>query len=132
MEKTRSFRFMVFTTYLPLPLLGIIVIFGVMGKMLNVGWLESAPGVLNIPMLITYFLSLFMGSVYGFMKKEESVYLMAFIAIGLWIIGIVLSQVLTFSREIMIGINVILIAAFLVLHVMQYLATKKWEARLTA
>ncbi|MCP4570237.1 MAG: hypothetical protein GY841_21875 [FCB group bacterium] len=130
MEKTRSFRFMVFMTYLPLPLLGIIVIFGVMGKMLNVGWLESAPGVLNIPMLIAYFLSLFMGSVYGFLKKEESVYMMAFIAIGLWVIGIVLSQVLTFSREIMIGINVILIAAFLVLHVMQYLATKKWEARL--
>ena len=93
MEKTRPFRFMAFTTYLPLPLLGIIVIFGVMGKLLNVGWLESAPGVLNIPMLIAYFLSRLMGAVYGFMKKEESVYLMAFIAIGLWIVGIFLSQI---------------------------------------
>ena len=130
MEKTRPFRFMTFMTYLPLPLLGIIVIFGLMGRMLNVGWLESAPGVLNIPMLITYFLSLIMGSVYGFMKKEESVYLMAFISIGLWIIGIILSQVLSFSREIMIGINVIIIAALLVLHIMQYVATRKWDARL--
>lgn len=130
MEWTRPFRFLAFTTYLPMPLLGIMVIFGVLGKLMHVGWLESAPGVLLIPTLLAYYTSLFWGAIYGYLKKEDTVYLMAFVGIGLWIIGLILSKILTFSREIMIGLNVIIIAAVMVLHILQYSATKKWEARI--
>ena len=63
MKRTRLFRFLAFITYLPLPLLGIMLIFGVLGKLMHVGWLESAPGVLLIPMLITYYTSLIWGAV---------------------------------------------------------------------
>ncbi len=125
----RPFRFLIFMTYLPLPLLGIMLIFGIMGKLFHVGWLESAPGVLLIPMLMAYYISLIMGAVYGYMKKEDSVYLMAFIGIGIWILGFILSGILSFPREVMIGINLILLSALMVLHFMQYMATRKWEAR---
>ena len=121
---------MTFSTYLPIPLLGIMVIFGLMGKLFNVGWLESAPDVLLIPTLLAYYVSLVMGGIYGFIKSEDSVYLMAFVGCGVWILGFLLSSFLTFDRSIMIGINVILLAAILVLHILQYLATKKWENRL--
>lgn len=130
MERTRPFRFLTFTTYLPLPLLGIMVIFGVLGKLMQVGWLESAPGVLLIPTLLAYYASLFWGAVYGYLKKEDTVYLMAFVAIGIWIIGLIFSRVLSFSREIMVGINLVILGAVLVLHLLQYSATKKWEARI--
>jgi len=129
--KTRWFKVLSTTTYLPLPLLGIMVIFGVMGKLLHVGWLESAPDVLLIPTLIAYYISLILGAVYGYLKKEEGVYLMAFIAAAVWIIGFVLGAALSLAQNIMIAINVILLAALLALHILQYLATKKWEARIT-
>ena len=129
--KTRWFKVLSTTTYLPLPLLGIMVIFGVMGKLLHVGWLESAPDVLLIPTLIAYYISLILGAVYGYLKKEEGVYLMAFIAAAVWIIGFVLGTALSLAQNIMIAINVILLAALLALHILQYLATKKWEARIT-
>lgn len=129
--KTGWFKVLSTTTYLPLPLLGIMVIFGVMGKLLHVGWLESAPDVLLIPTLIAYYISLILGAVYGYVKKEEGVYLMAFIAAAVWIIGFVLGAALSLAQNIMIAINVILLAALLALHILQYLATKKWEARIT-
>ena len=132
MERTRPFRFLTFSTYLPLPLLGIMVIFGVLGKLMQVGWLESAPGVLLIPTLLAYYTSLIWGSIYGYLKKEDSVYLMSFIAIGVWIIGLILSKILTFPRGIMIGINAIILGALLVLHILQYSATKKWESRISS
>ena len=131
MKKTRIFRFMAFMTYLPLPLLGIIIIFGLMGKFLGVGWLESAPGVLKDPMILAYFLSLIMGAIYGYMKSEDSVYFMAFIAIGVWILGFVLARFLTLPDGVMYVINMILIGAVLILHIMQYKATRKWDSRLT-
>jgi len=131
MNKTRPFRFLTFTTYLPLPILGIMVIFGLMGKFLNIGWLQSAPDVLMIPMLLLYYVSLVMGAIYGYMKQEESVYMMAMIGVGIWIIGFLLGAFLSFSGPVMIGINVIILAAVLVLHILQYLHTKKWEARFT-
>ncbi len=131
MQKTKLFRFLSFMTALPLPLLGIMLIFGVMGKVLEVGWLSSAPDVLLIPTLLTYYISLILGAVYGLLKKEESVYLMAFIGAAIWILGFILDSALSLSREIMIGVNVFLLAVILVLHVLQYRATKKWEDRLT-
>jgi len=106
-----------------------MVIFGLMGKFLSIGWLQSAPDVLMIPMLLLYYVSLVMGAIYGYMKQEESVYMMAMIGIGIWIIGFLLGAFLTFSRPVMIGINVIILAAVLVLHILQYTHTKKWEAR---
>jgi len=77
MYKTRPFRMLTFTTYMPLPIIGIMAIFGIMGQLLNIGWLQSAPDVLMIPMLLLYYISLVMGAIYGYMKQEESVYLMA-------------------------------------------------------
>ncbi len=129
MERKRAFRFLTFTTYLPLPLLGIMIIFGVLGKLMHVGWLESAPGVLLIPTLLTYYVSITWGAIYGYLKREDMVYLMAFISIALWIVGLGLNKILTFSREVMIGLNVFILAALLALHILQYSATKKWEAR---
>ncbi len=122
---------MTFMTSLPLPLLGIMVIFGVMGRVFKVGWLESAPDVLLIPTLLAYYISLIMGIVYGYLKKEDSVYLLAGIGVGIWVLGFFLDGMLSFPREIMIGINVVLLGALLVLHIMQYRATKKWDERLS-
>ncbi len=130
MNKTRTFRFLTFTTFLPLPILGIMVIFGGMGALFKIGWLQSAPDVLLIPMLLLYYISLIMGALYGYMKQEDSVYLMAMIGIAIWIVGFLLGAFLSFGRPVMIGINVILLAAVLVLHILQYSHTKKWEARL--
>lgn len=130
MIRSRSFRFLTFTTYLPLPILGIMVIFGLLGKMFSIGWLQSAPDVLMIPMLILYYISLLMGAIYGILKGEEPVYLMAVIGIGVWIIGFVIGAVLSFPSPTMMGINLILLAVLLFLHIMQYAYTKKWEARL--
>jgi hypothetical protein len=119
-----------FTTYMPLPIIGIMAIFGLMGQLLSIGWLQSAPDVLMIPMLLLYYISLVMGAFYGYMKQEESVYLMAVIGIAVWIVGFLLGSFLSFSKPVMIGINVVLLAALLVLHILQYMHTKKWEARL--
>jgi len=129
MKKTRPFRFLTFTTYLPLPILGIMVIFGLMGELFDIGWLQSAPDVLLIPMLLFYYISLIMGALYGFAKREESVYMMALIGIAIWIVGFILGSVLSLSRPVMIGINVVILAILLVLHILQYLNTKKWESR---
>jgi hypothetical protein len=128
---TQPFRALKFTTYLVLPILGIMVIFGLMGEMLKVGWLQSAPDVLLIPMLVLYYISLAIGAVYGYLKHEESVYLLAMISIAIWIVGFLLGSFLTFSRPVMMGINLFLLAALLVLHILQYSHTKKWEMRLT-
>lgn len=129
-DKPRPFRFLTFTTYMPIPILGIMIIFGLLGWMLNVGWLQSAPDVLLIPMLILYYISLVMGAIYGYLKGEEPVYLMALISIGVWIIGFVLGAALSLPEATMMAINLILLAALLVLHIMQYKYTKIWEARL--
>lgn len=131
MQKTRAFRFLNFMTSLPLPLLGIMVIFGAMGRLFKVGWLESAPEVLLIPTIFAYYVSLIMGGVYGYMKKEDSVYILAGVGVGLWLVGILLGLLLSFPREIMIGIDVIILAALLVLYILQYRATKKWDDRLS-
>jgi hypothetical protein len=82
------------------------------------------------PMLILYYISLLMGAVYGILKSEEPVYLMAVIGIGVWIIGFVVGAVLALPGPTMMGINLILLAVLLFLHIMQYSYTKKWEARL--
>jgi hypothetical protein len=129
MEKTRPFRFLAFTTYLPLPLMGIMVIFGLLGYLMQVGWLQSAPEVLLIPTLLLYYISLVMGAIYGLLKKEESVYLIAFIGIAVWVVIFILSGILALPDSTMIAVNIILIAALLVLHVLQYYYTKKWESR---
>lgn len=130
MLRSRPFRFLTFTTYLPLPILGIMVIFGLLGKLFSIGWLQSAPDVLMIPMLILYYVSLVMGAVYGILKNEEPVYLMAVIGIGVWVVGFVIGALLSFPGPTMMGINLILLAVLLFLHIMQYAYTKKWEARL--
>lgn len=130
MAKTRPFRFLAFTTYLPLPLLGIMVIFALMGKFLQVGWLESAPDVLMIPMWIAYYVSLLMGALYGFIKKEDAVYLVAFVGIAVWVVGGILGRLRPFQEGVMISLTIIFLTALLILHVFQYRATKKWEARL--
>lgn len=130
MDKTRPFRFLTFTTYMPLPILGIMIIFGLMGKLMNVGWLQSAPDVLLIPMLILYYLSLAMGAVYGYLKREESVYLMALIGIAVWVVGFLIGALMSRNDSILIGVNVIILAAVTILHILQYSYTKKWEARL--
>jgi uncharacterized membrane protein len=106
-----------------------MIIFGLMGEIFNIGWLQSAPDVLMIPMLLLYYISLIMGAIYGYLKQEESVYLMAMIGIGLWIVGFLLGAFLSFSRPVMIGINGIILAALLVLHIVQYKHTKNWEVR---
>jgi hypothetical protein len=131
MKKSRIFRFLAFATYLPLPLLGIMVIFAILGKMMQVGWLESAPDVLMIPTLLAYYISLLLGVIYGLFKKEDSVYLMALISVGVWIIAFVFGRLLSLPREAMIAINVVLLAALLILHVLQYRATKRWDLRLS-
>ena len=128
-EAPRPFRILTFTTYMPIPILGIMVIFGVLGKILNVGWLQSAPDVLLIPMLILYYISLVMGAIYGYLKGEEPVYLMALIGIGIWVIGFVLGALVSLSETAMIAINLLLLGMLLVLHIMQYRYTKKWESR---
>ena len=130
-DRTRPFRFLAFVTYLPIPMIGIMVVFALLGKLMGVGWLESAPEVLMIPMLLAYYLSLIMGGVYGFLKHEETVYLMSFIALAIWLVGGLIGTYASMPRTIMIVINVILIGALLVLHILQYQATKKWEKRLS-
>jgi len=130
MKPSKPFKLLTVTTYLPMPLLGIMVLFGVGGKLFHVGWLESAPDVLLIPTLILYYVSLIMGAIYGYLKKEDTVYMMALIGLAVWIVGIILSKVLSLPREAMVAINIIIIAAILVLHIFQYVATKKWEARI--
>ncbi len=129
-KKPRAFRFLAFVTYLPLPLLGIMVIFGLLGRIMHVGWLESAPSVLLVPMFLAYYISLFMGAIYGYLSKEESVYLLAIISIGVWAVGSLLGLIDVMPREIMIIVNVILLGGLLVLHVLQYRATRQWETRL--
>jgi|WetSurMetagenome_2_1015567.scaffolds.fasta_scaffold195264_1 hypothetical protein len=129
MDKTRSFNFLAYMTYAPLPLLGIIVLFYGMGKLMQVGWLESAPDVLMIPTFIAYFISLFMGTIYGLMKKEDSVYLMAIISLAVWVM-IYIFKLFSLPREAMIAVNIVILGALGVLHIMQYRATKKWESRL--
>jgi hypothetical protein len=80
-------------------------------------------------MLILYYISLVMGAVYGYLKGEEPVYLMALISIGIWIVGFVLGALVALSETTMMAINLILLAVLLVLHIMQYRYTKNWEAR---
>ena len=129
MEKTRPFRFLAFMTYVPLPLLAIMLVFYGIGKAMDVGWLESAPDVLMIPTFIAYFISLIMGAMYGMAKKEDSVYLMAFISMGVWIL-IYLFKLFSLPREAMIAVNIVILGALGLLHILQYRATKKWESRL--
>lgn len=107
-----------------------MIIFGVMGRVLNVGWLQSAPDVLMIPMLALYYVSLGMGAIYGYMKQEESVYLMALFGIGVWIIGFLFGALISLGESVMIAINIVFLLAILVLHLLQYSATRKWETRL--
>lgn len=132
MNQTKPFTILMYSTYAPLWLAGIMVIFGLLGKLFTIGWLEAAPGVLMIPMLLSYYISLIMGAIYGYLKGEDSVYLMALLGVGAWIVGILISSFTPFSKEVMYVINIIFIAAFLVLHILQYIATKKWETRLIA
>lgn len=129
MKKTRWFRFLAAVTYAPLPLLGFMLVFVVMGKLFHVGWLESAPDVLLIPMLICYYLSLLTGAIYGYLKKEEAVYLPSLVAMGIWIVGFALAGFLTLSRDIMVAINIVLLTMVAILHIAQYRATKKWDNR---
>jgi len=129
MKKTIWFKFMAAVTYVPLPLLGFMLIFLVMGKLLHVGWLESAPDVLLIPTLVCYYLSLIVGAIYGYLKKEEAVYLPSLVAIGIWIVGFALAEFLTLSRDVMIAINIVLLTMVTILHIAQYRATKKWDNR---
>ncbi|MCK5124939.1 MAG: hypothetical protein KAR42_01680 [candidate division Zixibacteria bacterium] len=129
---TKIFTVLKISTYAPLWFLGIMVIFGVLGKLLNIGWLGSAPHVLMIPMLICYFASLIIGAIYGYLKGEDSVYLMALLGIGGWIVGLLISAFTSISTEIMYVINGIFLVAYLVLHILQYIATKKWETRILA
>jgi hypothetical protein len=126
---TKPFRSLTFTTYAPMWILGVMVIFGAMGYFLKIGWLQSAPDVLLIPMLLLYYLSLAIGAIYGYLQKEETVYLMALISIGVWILGFVIGAILSLADSIMIGINLFILAVLLVLHLFQYSATKKWETR---
>jgi len=129
MDKTRSFRFLAFMTYVPIPLLGIMILFYGMGKIMQVGWLESAPDVLMIPTFIAYFISLIMGAVYGMLKKEDSVYFMAIISLAVWAM-VYLFKLFSLPREAMIAVNIVILGALLILHFMQFRATKKWESRL--
>jgi len=130
--RTRPFRFLAFVTYLPIPMIGIMIVFALLGKLMQVGWLESAPEVLMIPMLLAYYVSLIMGGIYGLLKHEETVYLMSLIAIGIWLVGGLIGAYAGMPQTVMIVINVIFLGALLVLHVLQYQATKKWEKRLFA
>ncbi|MFH1701660.1 MAG: hypothetical protein ABIE07_13865 [Candidatus Zixiibacteriota bacterium] len=130
MDKTRPFRFLAFMTYAPIPLLGIMIIFGFMGKVLGVGWLESAPDVLLIPTLLAYYISLIFGAIYGYLKNKSKVYQPALAGIGAWIIGMIFSAFISLSNSVMIVINSVFVIIFLVLHILQYMATRKWENRI--
>ncbi|MEZ5358776.1 MAG: hypothetical protein R3F48_08065 [Candidatus Zixiibacteriota bacterium] len=127
---TKVFSVLKISTYAPLWLLGIMIIFSLLGRFTHIGWLESAPNVLMIPMLICYYVSLIMGAIYGYIKGEDSVYLMAVFGIAAWLIGLAISAFTSFGSQIMYVINGIFLLVFLVLHVKQYIATKKWETRL--
>ncbi len=129
MQKSKSFRFLLFTTYATPFLLAIMVIFAFMGKFLGIGWLESAPDVLMIPALLAYYISLIMGAIYGYLKGEKAVYLFSLIAIGAWIIGMLISAMAPFSQQAMMFINIVFIAGFLVLFLFQLKATRNWENR---
>lgn len=130
MDKTRPFRFLTFMTYLPMPLLGIMIIFGFMGKFMGIGWLESAPDVLLIPTLLAYYISLIFGAIYGYLKNENKVYQLALAGVGAWIIGMIFSAFLSLSNSVMIVINSLFVIIFLALHILQYMATRKWENRI--
>ena len=109
--------------------MGFMLIFFGVGKSFRVGWLESAPDVLLIPMLACYYLSLLMGAIYGYLKKEEAVYLPSLVAIAIWMVGFALAEFLSLSRDIMVAVNIVLLAMLLILHIAQYRATKKWDKR---
>lgn len=129
---TKIFSILKVSTYAPMWLLGIMIIFSLLGKFTEVGWLQSAPHVLMIPMLLCYYVSLIMGAIYGYLKGEDSVYLMAVFGIVAWLVGLAISAFTSFGTQIMYVVNGLFLAIFLILHVMQYIATKKWEARLMA
>lgn len=132
MNMTKVFSILKVSTYAPLWLLGIMIIFSLLGKFTGIGWLASAPNVLMIPMLLCYYVSLLMGAIYGYLKGEDSVYLMAIFGIAAWLVGLAISAFTSFAPQIMYVINGIFLGVFLVFHVKQYIATKKWEARLLA
>lgn len=126
--RPRAFGLLTFTTYMPLPILGIMIIFGLMGKWLHIGWLESAPGVLNIPLFLAYTVALFMGAIYGVIKNEKAVYRNAFISLGLWVLLFGISFSFDLPRNFGYFVSAIFGAALLVFHLLQYVATKKWES----
>lgn len=130
-KKPFVFRFLAFMTYTPLPLLGLMVIFGLMGKMLEVGWLESAPDVLMIPMLLAYYLSLIIGVIYAYLEREKPVYLPAFFGVITWLVGLILARMLDLPDAAMKVINIVILLIVLGLHIMQFSATKKWDQRIT-
>ncbi|MEE9441559.1 MAG: hypothetical protein V3V99_02690 [candidate division Zixibacteria bacterium] len=130
MDKTRPFRLLAFMTYVPMPLLGIMIIFGFMGKVMEIGWLESAPDVLLIPTLLAYYISLIFGAIYGYLKNENKVYQPALAGVGAWIIGMIFSAFLSLSDSVMIVINSLFVVVFLAMHILQYMATRKWENRI--
>ncbi len=132
MNTSKPFFILKISTYAPLWFLGIILIFGIIGRVTGIGWLKAAPDVLMIPMLLAYYISLIMGAIYGFVKSEDSVYMMAVLGIAAWLVGLLISGFTSFDREIMYVINGIFIATFLVLHIFQFIATKKWETRMIA
>lgn len=123
------FKFLTFVTYTPLPLLGLMVVFALMGKLLEVGWLESAPDVLLIPMLLAYYLSIIIGAVYAYLEKEKPVYMPALFGIVTWLVGLILARILDLPDQAMKIINIVILLIVLGLHVMQFTATKKWDQR---
>jgi lipoprotein signal peptidase len=70
-----------------------------------------------------------MGAAYGMLKKEDSVYLMAIISLAVWAM-VYLFKLFSLPREAMIAVNIVILGALLILHFMQFRATKKWESRL--
>jgi hypothetical protein len=129
-QYSRSFRILTFSTYIPIYILVTMIIFWLLGVILKVGWLQSSPDVMLIPLLIFYYISLAMGAIYGFLKGEEPVYLMALISIGVWVFGFILEALVSVSETMMMAINLLLLAILFVLHIMQYRYTKNWETRL--
>lgn len=127
--RPRAFGLLTFTTYIPLPILGILVVFYLMGKWLGIGWLESAPGVLNIPLFLAYSVAIFMGAIYGVMKNEKPVYKYAIISIGLWVVVFAIGSIFDLPRNFGYFVSSIFGVALLILHLLQYVATKKWESR---
>lgn len=100
-----------------------------MGKWLNIGWLESAPGVLNIPLFLAYSVAIFMGAVYGILKNEKAVYRHALISILLWLLIFVINSMFDLPRNFGYFVSALFGTALLIFHLLQYAATKKWESR---